>query len=193
MSDPFDRMTDEQLAQQAQNGCDRAAGCLIARYLPMAASRAAGYFGPGLEQQDFVQEGLLGLWSAVRNYDPQRGASFSTFADQCVVNRIHSAVRTALSPRQAPLSDYVSISQDEEGQAVQLPGAENPEVTFIQEEDRQLRNRKMRRLLSLREWEVLEQYLKGKSYQEISEHLGVTPKAVDNALQRVRRKLQAAE
>ena len=193
MSDPFDRMTDEELAQQAQNGSDQAAGCLIARYLPMAASRAAGYFGPGLEHQDFVQEGLLGLWNAVRSYDPCRGAAFSTYAEQCVTNRICSAVRSSLSPRQAPLRDYVSISEDEDGQAVQLPEAEDPEAAYIKEEDRRLRDRKMRQLLSVREWSVLEQYLKGKSYQEISEHLGITPKAVDNALQRVRRKLQSAE
>jgi len=76
---------------------------------------------------------------------------------------------------------------------VQLPGAEDPEAAYIKEEDRRLRNRKMQQLLSLREWSVLEQYLKGKSYQEISECLGIGPKAVDNALQRVRRKLQAVE
>ena len=193
MSDPFDRMTDEELAEQAQNGSDQAAGSLIARYLSMAAARASGFFGPGLEHQDFVQEGLLGLWNAVRSFDRQRGASFSTYAEQCVANRILSAVRSSLSPRQAPLRDYVSISEDQDGQAVQLPEGEDPEAAYIKEEDRRLRNRKMRQLLSLREWSVLEQYLKGKSYQEISEHLGITPKAVDNALQRVRRKLQSAE
>ena len=157
MSVPFDRMTDEELAQKAQGGSDQAAGCLIARYLPMAASRAAGYFGPGLEHQDFVQEGLLGLWNAVRSYDPQRGAAFSTYAEQCVVNCIYSAVRSSLSPRQAPLRDYVSISEDEDGQVVQLPQAENPEIAYIKEEDRRLRDRKMRQLLSMREWSVLEQ------------------------------------
>jgi len=190
MSNLLDSMTDEQLAIQAQNGSDQAAGCLIARYLPMAAARAAGFFGPGLEQDDLVQEGLLGLWSAVKSYDPQRGASFSTFAAQCVVNRISSAVRTALSPRQAPLRDYMSISQDQDGQAMQLPNRDDPEATFIEKESQQLRSHKMQRLLSSREWSVLERYLKGESYQEISEHLGISAKAVDNALQRVRHKLQ---
>lgn len=190
MSGPFDSMTDEQLAFRAQNGCDQAAGCLIARYLPMAAARAAGCFGPGLEQDDLIQEGLLGLWSAVRSYDPQKGASFSTFAFQCVANRINSAVRTSLSPRQAPLRDYMSISQDREGQAMQLPDLDDPEASFIEKESQQLRSRKMRQLLSAREWSVLERYLKGETYQEISEHLGISAKAVDNALQRVRHKLQ---
>ena len=192
MSEPFDRMTDEELAQQAGAGSDQAAGCLIARYLPMAAARAAGCFGPGLEHQDLVQEGLLGLWSAVRGFDPGRGASFATFAEQCVANRICSAVRRSLSPRQLPLRDYVSISQEAGEYAVQLPAGSDPEDVFIAEEDRRLRSRKMRRLLSQREWLVLEQFLKGKTYQEISEELGITPKAVDNALQRVRRKLQTA-
>ena len=190
MGNLLDSMTDEQLASQAQNGSDQAAGCLIARYLPMAAARAVGFFGPGLEQDDLVQEGLLGLWSAVKSFDPQRGASFSTFASQCVANRISSAVRTALSPRQAPLREYMSISQDEDGQAMQLPDRADPEAAFIEKESQQLRSRKMQRLLSPREWAVLERYLKGESYQEISEHLGISAKAVDNALQRVRRKLQ---
>ena len=190
MSDPFDCKTDEELAGLAQNGSDQAAGCLIARYLPMAAARAAGYFGPGLEQDDLVQEGLLGLWSAVRNYDPQKEASFAAFASQCVANRIYSAIRQALSPRQSPLRDYMSISQDEERQTMQLPDGEGPEASFIRKEDQELRNRRMQRLLSPREWAVLEQYLKGDTYQEISEHLHISPKAVDNALQRVRRKLQ---
>ena len=160
MGNLLDSMTDEQLASQAQNGSDQAAGCLIARYLPMAAARAVGFFGPGLEQDDLVQEGLLGLWSAVKSFDPQRGASFSTFASQCV------------------------------GQAMQLPDRDDPEAAFIEKESQQLRSRKMQRLLSPREWAVLERYLKGESYQEISEHLGISAKAVDNALQRVRRKLQ---
>jgi RNA polymerase sporulation-specific sigma factor len=190
MSNLFDSMTDEQLACQAQNGSDQAAGCLIARYLPMATARASGFFGPGLEQDDLIQEGLLGLWNAVKSYDPQRGASFSTFASYCVVNRISSAVRTALSPRQSPLRDYMSISQDEEGQAVELPDGEDPETTFIEKESRQLRSRKMQRLLTSREWSVLERYLKGETYQEISERLNVSTKTVDNTLYRVRRKLQ---
>lgn len=193
MSDPFDRMTDEELAEQAQAGSDRAAGCLIARYLPMAAARAAGCFGPGLEQQDFVQEGLLGLWSAVRSFDRRRGASFSTYAAQCVSNRICSAVRASLSLRQAPLRDYVSISQQGAEGSVQLPGGREPEAAFIEAEDRRLRGRRMSRLLSPKERQVLEQYLLGQTYQEISEQLGITSKAVDNALQRVRRKLQVAE
>lgn len=190
MDNQLDRLTDEELSRLSQQGSDEAAGRLIARYLPMAAAKAAGYYGPGLEQDDLLQEGLLGLWNAVRHYDPARGCGFGTFASQCVTNRICSAVRQSLSPRQAPLRDYMSISPDEEGQAVQLPDAEGPEASFIRKEDKELRSRKMRALLSPREQSVLELYLRGNTYQEISEHLSISPKAVDNALQRVRRKLQ---
>jgi len=190
MSDPFDRMTDEQLALLAQQGSDQAIGCLIARYLPMAAARAAGYYDLGMEQDDLVQEGLLGLWNAIRSFDAGREVRFSTYAAQCVSNRIRSEVRKALSPRQAPLRNYVTISPEEED-GVGLPQGENPEATFIRKEDRQLRSCRMKSLLSRREWLVLEEFLKGASYQEISEHLCISPKAVDNAMQRVRRKLQA--
>lgn len=190
MSISFDRKTDEQLALLAQQGSEQAVGCLIGRYLPMVSARAVGYYDLGMEQDDLVQEGLLGLWSAIRSFDPDREARFSTYAALCVSNRIRSAVRKALSPCQAPLRNYVAISPEGE-EGVLLPQGENPEAAFIRNEDLELQSRRMKSLLSCREQQVLEGFLKGESYREISRRLGITPKAVDNALQRVRRKLQA--
>ncbi len=190
MHTPLDKMSDETLVNLTAEGNNEAAGLLIVRYLPLVRSRATGYYGPGLEIDDLEQEGMMGLWSAVRHYDPLRGGKFSTFAAQCVTNRILSAVKLALSPKNFPLRDYMSISPGEDGQAIQIPCGEQPESSFIDKETTELHDRKMKELLSEYEQQVLGLYLSGHTYREISVSLDSTPKAVDNALQRVRRKLK---
>lgn len=190
MIDLTHKIADEELIDQVRKGNDDAIGVIVARYLPLVRHKAAGCYGPGLEQDDLVQEGLIGLLGAIRGYVPGRLVSFATYATQCVTNRIYSAVRLALSPRNSPLRDYMSISPDEQGQEIQLTLGDGPETTFIEKEDTELRNRKMKTLLSQNEQEALKLYLSGHTYQEISNILHTSPKAVDNALQRVRRKLK---
>lgn len=185
-----EHITDEELIDQARGGNDDAVGALITRYLPLVRHKVVGCYGPGLEQDDLVQEGLIGLLGAIRGFDPQRAGSFATYATQCITNRIYSAVRAALSPKHSPLRDYMSISPDAEGQAIQIPSDDGPETSFIKKEDNELRDRRMQTLLSGYEQETLRLYLSGHTYQEISDLLHSSPKAVDNALQRVRRKLK---
>ncbi len=187
---PLDKMSDEELVALAGLGNDEATGLLIARFLPLVRSKATSYYGPGMEPDDLEQEGMMGLWSAVRHYDPTRGGKFSTYATLCVTNRILSAVKSALSLKHSPLRDYMSISPGEDGQNIQIPFGEQPESSFIAKETTELHDRKIKQVLSDYEQQVLELYISGHTYREISQAVRSTPKAVDNALQRVRRKLK---
>lgn len=180
-------LTDEALVHAARAGDDAAVTELVARYLPMIRRRASRYFLPGMEGEDVVQEGLIGLLKAVRFYDAGQ-SSFASFASVCVSSTLATAAKAALSQKSRPLSDYSSLDELDGAQKEQTVGPE--EEIIIAEQVEELGG-KIHTLLSDFEQQALTLYLSGHSYQEISQLLRTTSKAVDNALQRVRRKLRS--
>jgi RNA polymerase sporulation-specific sigma factor len=177
--------SDEALAVQAQNGDAEAFALLLERITPLARARVAALAAgsvPGQSREDLFQEGMLGLISAVTAYQPERGAAFRTFASVCVGNRVLSALR-----RSAGQSEEVPLP--EVAFHLEAPESDPQDVFFAMEETRRMMEAIRRNLTSL-ERGVMEAYLAGDDYGQIAKRLGVGQKTVDNALQRVRRKLR---
>ncbi len=185
---------DQALVQRAKNGDTDALAQLITRFLPLIKNRAARYFFVGLEQDDFVQEGLIGLFTAVKNYDAGRSASFRTYANLCIHSRMVSCLNDLLSKKHLPLNDYLPIdSLNTSHQEILSQGESDPLEMYLRREEAQIRQEKIKTLLSGLEQETLTLYLSGHSYEEMAKLLHCTTKAVDNALQRVRRKLRDSQ
>lgn len=183
--------TDEQAASLAQEGDGDAAALLIDRYLPVVGRQARAICPQGMEWEDLLQEGLIGLLYAVGRYDSGREASFKTFASRCALNQMLSAIEAQGREKRAPKQSAIPL--EEEGRIPQgLPTQGDPEEIFIQRENLSRWKEQLSTLLSPFEQVALKQYLSGYSYQEIARSSHSSTKAVDNALQRVRRKLRTA-
>lgn len=182
-----DRIDDEVLLTAARNGDRAAEETLIVRYTRLVRVCARPLFLAGGDSEDLVQEGLLGLLDAIREFDSGRDAGFATFARVCIQNRLRSAVRSAAREKHMALNAAVSLEGREAAKGGQEPG--NPEDMIIAREAWREEMTRLGRELSSFEREVLGQYLDGFSYQEIAQATGKPPKAVDNAVQRIRRKL----
>lgn len=196
----LDEATDEELLARARSGDDRSLDALLLRYHGIARAKARSYFLAGAEREDIVQEGMIGLYKAVREFDPDLGSSFRTFAEVCVGRQIVTAVRTATRHKHGPLNNYVPfhrplLAGEEAGCTLGdvLPASPHTEpvaqVVFAE------RVRVLRRhcdaVLSDLEAEVLRLHVDGSSYQEIARLLRRPAKSIDNALQRIKRKLDA--
>ena len=188
MTRALKNFTDEALILSARKGDDEAVTELVTRYLPMIRRRGARYFLPGMEVEDLAQEGLIGLLKAIRLYAGRQSA-FPTFAYLCVGSTMAAAAKAALSQKSRPLSDYATLEALEAGSAEQPV---SPEEEIIIAEQLAELEVKLRTKLSGFEQKALTLYLSGHSYTEISQLLHTSSKAVDNALQRVRRKLRSA-
>ena len=185
-----DKQSDEALARRAGKGDEDAFACLVHRHMPMVLGLAARYRGPWLEPEDLAQEGLLGLLSAVGTYRPDGTASFATYASVCVRHRIISAVKRAGSLRNVPPS---AMDIWDDGDFVGLPnGQADPERMLLEREEAARMRERLKAVLTELEYQVLMLYLSAYSYEEIAARLHVGAKTVDNALQRVRRKLDAS-
>jgi RNA polymerase sporulation-specific sigma factor len=183
-------LTDSQLAALVKDGNSDAFAELTARYIPMIRYKAAPFHSAQLETDDLCQEGLVGLFNAARAYSAANGAAFRTFAGTCIANRMIMAYRSALSRKNRPLSDFISLS-DGEYPGLELPsGGWDPEMLLASNEGIGQMWEKIRSVLSDRELRVLRLYLGGYSYAEIAGKLSITSKAADNALQRARMKLK---
>lgn len=181
--------SDEQLVLSARNGDTEQLAQLIVRFLPDIRAKASRYTPVGLEQEDLIQEGLIGLLQAVKGYDSTRNASFATFASRCILFRILGTVRLFLEQKHLPLNNYLPI--DSAQVLAELSDRDgDPLEAYLKQEEEQLRRQKIKTLLSGLEQETLTLYLNGLSYEEMAQQLGCATKAVDNALQRVRRKLR---
>lgn len=178
---------DETLLKGVREGDGAAEELLILRYTRMVRACARPLFLAGGDSEDLLQEGLLGLLDAIREYDSGRDAGFPTFARVCIQNRLRSAVRSAAREKHMALNAAVPW-EGQEG-AEDRSGPENPEDLVIAREAWREELARISRELSPFEGEVLAQYLEGSSYQEIARATGKPPKAVDNAVQRIRRKL----
>lgn len=189
-------MTDEVLAGLAQAGDREAEDILIRRYVEMIRGKAHLYFIVGADSEDVIQEGMIGLFKAIHDYSGNREATFKTFAELCINRQILTAVKTASRRKHQPLNDSVSLSTpvDETGGGTleeSLGGdmASNPEAVFMENTLSSLLTDENSTLFSSMERRVLKEYLAGRKYPEIAQSLGKSYKAVDNAMQRIRRKI----
>lgn len=194
----YPQTPDEKLVQWAQRGEEEAGNYLVNRYMNFVKSRARTYFLIGADREDIVQEGMIGLFKAIRDYRPERQSSFRAFAELCVTRQMITAIKTATRQKHVPLNTYVSLSrpvydEDSDRTLVDVLCAEknsNPEEICINKEEFAAIENKMDEILSDLELRVLGAYLEGKTYQEISWWLKRPVKSIDNALQRVKRKME---
>lgn len=192
------RRTDEELLALLRGGDQEAERELYERYKQTVRSRARTYFLIGADHEDLVQEGMIGLYRAVLEYDPEKAASFHSFADLCITRQILTAIKRASRKKHGPLNSYVSLNRpvfEKESEVTLLDMVQNlrvidPEEQYIGQENCEQLLCIIREQLSDLERRVLGLYLEGRSYQEIAELLHKTPKAIDNAIQRVKRKLE---
>ena len=191
-------LTDEEIVAVARlaEGDGDAMVYLLDEYKNFVRGKARSYFLIGADHEDIVQEGMIGLYKAIRDFRPEKQTSFRAFADLCVKRQIITAIKTATRQKHFALNSYVSLNKpvfDEESDRTLLDVIEgrvtNPEDLFISKEDLGNIQTQLNALLSGLELQALADFLDGKSYQEIAEHLGRHVKSIDNALQRVKRKL----
>jgi RNA polymerase sigma-H factor len=192
-------LEDLQLVMRARNGDDRARDQLIQRYTGFVRMKASSYFIAGGEGEDLIQEGLIGLCKAVRDFRPDKETSFRSFAELCVTRQIITAIKTATRFKHAPLNSYVSFSQTPAGQDPDsdctlgdaLPGSHvhDPAVAVISTDELKSLVFCLGTGLSPLESDALRMYLEGSSYEEMAQVLDCDTKAIDNALQRVKRKI----
>ena len=194
----YGEMPDEEIVEQFRNGDEMAQEYLIVKYKNFVRSKARSYFLIGADREDIIQEGMIGLYKAIRDYRGDKLSSFRAFADLCITRQIITAIKTATRQKHIPLNSYVSLNKpiyDEDSDRTLmdvLSGMRitDPEELIISQEEIDDIELKMGEILSPLEWKVLTYYLDGKSYQEIAEILGRHVKSIDNALQRVKRKLE---
>jgi RNA polymerase sporulation-specific sigma factor len=192
-------LEDLQLVLKARNGSTVALDSLIRRYTPFVRLKASAYFLVGGANDDLIQEGLIGLYKAVRDFRPDKETSFRSFAELCVTRQIITAIKTATRFKHSPLNTYVSFShtpagQDPDGDCTlgdALPGSHvhDPAVSVISTEELQSLVGCLGTTLSPLESDALRLYLEGCSYEAMAAELGCDTKTIDNALQRVKRKI----
>ncbi|WP_243292367.1 RNA polymerase sporulation sigma factor SigH [Bacillus sp. FJAT-47783] len=189
---------DEQIVELVHQGDSDALDFLITKYQNFVRAKARSYFLIGADREDIVQEGMIGLYKAIRDFKEDKLTSFKAFAELCITRQIITAIKTATRQKHIPLNSYVSLDKpiyDEESDRTLMDvitGAKvmDPEELIINQEEFDDIELKMGELLSDLERKVLVLYLDGRSYQEISEELNRHVKSIDNALQRVKRKLE---
>jgi RNA polymerase sporulation-specific sigma factor len=194
-------LEDLQLAMRARNGDGQALDALIRRYTGFVRLKASSYFLAGGDSDDLIQEGLIGLYKAVRDFRPDKETSFRSFAELCVTRQIITAIKTATRFKHSPLNTYVSFSQTPAGQdsdsdctlgdALPGPSVNDPSTCVISTEELQSLVFCLGTGLSKLEADALRFYLEGSSYEQMAEDLGCDTKTIDNALQRVKRKIIA--
>ncbi|MDV4152239.1 RNA polymerase sporulation sigma factor SigH [Clostridium sp. AL.422] len=194
----FENKLDEEIVDEAKKGDCRAQEYLISKYENFVKAKAKSYFLIGADKEDIYQEGMIGLYKAIRDFKADRLTSFKAFAEICVTRQIITAIKTATRQKHIPLNTYISLNKpiyEEESDRTLIDVLSelkitDPEELIIGKEQIKHIEREMEKVLSDLEMEVLQSYLDGKSYQEIACDLDRQAKSIDNALQRVKRKLE---
>jgi RNA polymerase sporulation-specific sigma factor len=197
---PLTDLTDLELVDRFQSGCQDALHVVITRYRRFARAKARSYFLVGADSDDVEQEALIGLYKAARDFRPEHQASFRAFAELCITRQIITAIKTATRQKHQALNQYVSISGSRNGDDAGERAVEelihagrrsdDPADRLVASERFEAMKDRLSEVLSDLEVDVLRLYVEGKSYQEIGEHLHRHVKSIDNALQRIKRKLE---
>lgn len=197
MKEIYKDLTDEELIARYMDGDIAVVDFLMDKYKYLVRSQASNMFLLGADHEDLLQEGMIGLFKAVRDYDPGRDASFMTFAKLCISRQIFTAIEASNRHKHAPLNSYLSLSETDSDQykeakerLVKMTALESPETMVIDKEDMERLEEKLTAELSRLEKQVLDLYYIGMSTREIAAILGRTEKATDNALQRLKTKLR---
>ena len=193
----FESMTDEQIVVLAQETDSPALEYLLNKYKNFVRTKARSYFLIGADHEDIVQEGMIGLYKAIRDYKAEKLSSFRAFAELCVTRQIITAIKTATRQKHIPLNSYISLNKpiyEEDSDRTLLDviteeGISNPEEMIIDREDLSVIEGKIGQMLSDLEKDVLVRYMEGKSYVEIADEMHRHVKSIDNDLQRIKRKL----
>ena len=194
----FSVFTDEELVDMAQKGDKHALEAIILRYKNLVYAKSKAFFLMGADDDDIIQEGLIGLYNAVKKFDGSKFPFFKVFAGICVKRRIINAVKEASRKKHSPLNSYVSLDNnnfDDENaskllEVLAFDKRQDPEAILIDRENADGMEYEINKALSSMELEVLFEYLEGRSYQEIADIIGRDIKAVDNAIQRIKKKLE---
>ena len=193
-----EELSDEELIALSRSGEAWAEEALCERHKNLVRIKARPYFLIGADREDLLQEGMIGLYKAVRDYEPGHDMSFRSFAELCIVRQIITAIKQATRKKHVPLNTYISfykVTDDENERTLidTMPAArtDNPEELIISRESMTDMTNMLDTMLTPLEKDVLELFLEGHSYQEIAAALGRRPKTVDNALQRIKKKLEA--
>lgn len=194
--DKYEALSDEQLIEALRGGDKKIMDYILNKYKPLVLGKANAMYLIGGDTDDLIQEGMIGLFKAIRDYRADKDASFFYFAELCVNRQIYSAVEASNRKKHAPLNTYVSLySQNgEEGKplAETLPTSalDNPEQRMIDQESMKLFWEQVKSRLSTMERAVLDEYLAGLNYRQIAEKMGKSPKSIDNALSRIKAKIR---
>lgn len=187
----YQECKDEELIERLRDGEREISDYLMEKYKDFVRRRANAMYLIGGEKDDLIQEGMIGLFKAVRDYQPDRESSFQTFAGICVDRQIYSAVQGSNRQKHLPLNSYVSLSAEDDENAIGEQWADNPESIVIDRENVRILEEEIKKMLSPLENEVLAYYLDGYTYTQIGEIMGKSPKSMDNALQRIRTKIRS--
>lgn len=191
-------MSDEKIIELVRKGDEEALEFILTKYKPLVKSKSRAYFLIGADTEDIIQEGMIGLYKSVRDFNPDKHASFRAFADLCINRQIITAIKAAARQKHQPLNNYISLNKpafDDDSQETFLDNikgtdSSNPETMFIGQEAKEGIEAHLEKSLSDFENSVLTLYLDNKSYAEIAKITGKSEKSIDNALQRVKKKLE---
>ena len=191
------QLTDQELITRYREGNDTAAETLMDRYKNLVKARVRGYFLIGADPEDIIQEGMIGLYKPIRDYRDDRRVSFQAFAEVCIIRQVITAVKTATRQKHIPLNSYISLNKpvyEDESERTLVDivcedADSDPEKVVIDKENFAKIETDIGKLLSKFEWKVLTLYLQGRTYQEIADAVNKELKSIDNALQRIKKKL----
>ena len=194
----FEEKLEEEIVIEAKNGSVRAQEYVISKYESFVKAKSKSYFLIGADKEDIYQEGMIGLYKAIRDFNYEKSTTFKAFAELCITRQIITAIKTATRQKHIPLNTYISLNKpvsedDSERTLLDILSSmkiSDPEALIIGKEEKAQIEDAITRVLSDLEMEVLQSYLDGKSYQEIACDLDRHAKSIDNALQRVKRKLE---
>ena len=186
----LDSLLDEELVEMVHQGNTEALDYLITKYRSFVRMKGRSYFLIGADKEDILQEGMIGLYKAIRDFKEEKLSSFRAFAELCITRQIITAIKTATRQKHIPLNSYISLDKPIYDDIIAGSVVDDPEELIINRENYDYMEGKMGEILSELEQQVLSLYLDGQSYQEISEELNRHVKSIDNALQRVKRKLE---
>ena len=191
---PYEAFSDEELIEKLRQGEDDITDYILEKYKPLVRKKTIAMYLIGGETEDLIQEGMIGLFKAIRDYKPDKDASFYHFAELCINRQLYSALEASNRKKHQPLNSYISLSEQEHPDAVAaellVDKESGPEQTVIEQEVWEEYKKHLAQNLSRMENQVLQYYLDGNHYIQIAEMMGKSPKSIDNALQRIRQKIR---